>query len=236
MLEVSNLSVSYGGIAALREVSLTVPKGDVVALVGSNGAGKSTLIRALAGLVRASGSARLRGAPMERLAAHARARLGLAVVPEHRRLFGGLTVRDNLLLGAYTRSRLGRISSVELDLDEIYALFPRLKERQGQLAQTMSGGEQQMLAIGRSLMARPQVILMDEPSIGLAPQIVQEIFRVIARLRDEGRTILLVEQNAAASLRIADYGYVLDRGRITLEGPASELADSDAVRKLYLGG
>ena len=237
MLEVSNLTVSYGGIAALRGVSMRVDSGEIVALVGSNWAGKSTLINALAGLAPVhGGAAALNGEPLARLRAHVRARRGLAVVPEHRRLFGGLSVRDNLMLGAYARSRFGCIPSLRQDIDKVFALFPRLAERQQQLTRTMSGGEQQMVAIGRALMARPCLILMDEPSIGLAPLIVREIFDVIRTLRNEGKTILLVEQNAAASLRIADRAYVLERGQVTLEGPADELARSDTVRQLYLGG
>lgn len=237
MLDVSNLTVSYGGIAALRDVSMHVGTGEIVALIGSNGAGKSTLINALAGLVPVrGGTVVLDDGPLNRLRAHARARQGLAVVPEHRRLFGGLSVRDNLMLGAYTRSRFGHIPSLQQDLTKVFALFPRLAERQQQLAHTMSGGEQQMVAIGRALMARPRLILMDEPSIGLAPLIVREIFDVIRALRNEGKTILLVEQNAAASLRIADRAYVLERGQVTLEGRADELARSDTVRHLYLGG
>ncbi len=237
MLEIENLAVSYGGIAALRGMSLRVQAGEIVALIGSNGAGKSTLIKALAGLVAPSaGDMRLLGVSLLGRAAHERARAGIAVVPESRRLFASMTVLDNLLLGTYARSVWGRTPECATDLAQVFGLFPRLGERQNQLARTMSGGEQQMLAIGRALMSRPRVILMDEPSIGLAPKIVRDIFEVIRSLRDQGRTILLVEQNAAASLRIADRAYVLERGRVTIEGKAAEVWNMESVRDLYLGG
>jgi len=237
MLEVSQLCVSYGSIAALRGISLRVDAGEIVALIGSNGAGKSTLIKALAGLVHPlGGDIRLLGASLLGRAAHERARVGIAVVPESRRLFGAMTVLDNLLLGAYARSVFGRAPDTSADLARVFALFPRLCERQRQLANTMSGGEQQMLAIARALMSRPKLILMDEPSIGLAPKIARDIFEAIRTLRDQGRTILLVEQNAAASLRIADRAYVLELGRVTIEGPALEVWNMESVRDLYLGG
>lgn len=237
MLEVDNLAVSYGSIAALRGMSLRVNAGQIVALIGSNGAGKSTLIKALAGLVTPrEGDIRLLGVSLKGRAAHERARAGIAVVPENRRLFGAMTVMDNLLLGAYPRSVWGRAPDCTIDLAQVFQLFPRLQERQRQLACTMSGGEQQMLAIGRALMSRPQVILMDEPSIGLAPKIARGIFEVIRKLRDQGRTILLVEQNAAASLRIADRAYVLELGRVIIEGQAAEVWNMESVRNLYLGG
>jgi len=237
MLEVDQLCVSYGSIAALRGISLHVDAGEIVALIGSNGAGKSTLIKALAGLVPPhSGDIRLLGASLMGRAAHERAHAGIAVVPESRRLFGAMTVLDNLLLGAYARSTFGRAPDTTADLAQVFALFPRLAERQRQLASTMSGGEQQMLAIGRALMSRPKLILMDEPSIGLAPKIARDIFEVIRTLRDQGRTILLVEQNAAASLRIADRAYVLELGRVTIEGQAAEVWNMESVRDLYLGG
>ncbi len=237
MLEVENLAVSYGSIAALRGMSLRVDAGEIVALIGSNGAGKSTLIKALAGLVvPREGDVRLHGVSLKGRAAHERARAGIAVVPENRRLFGAMTVLDNLLLGAYARSVWGRAADCATDLAQVFHLFPRLRERERQLARTMSGGEQQMLAIGRALMSRPQVILMDEPSIGLAPKIVHDIFEVIRALREQGRTILLVEQNAAASLRIADRAYVLELGRVIIEGPAAAVWNMESVRNLYLGG
>lgn len=237
MLDVDNLVVSYGSIAALRGMSLRVNRGEIVALIGSNGAGKSTLIKALAGLVEPrEGDIRLLGTSLKGRAAHERARAGIAVVPENRRLFGAMTVMDNLLLGAYPRSAWGHAPDCDADFAQVFELFPRLQERQDQIARTMSGGEQQMLAIGRALMSRPQVILMDEPSIGLAPKIVHDIFDAIHLLRDQGRTILLVEQNAAASLRIADRAYVLELGRVIIEGPATQVWNMESVRNLYLGG
>lgn len=237
MLEVLSLSVAYGGVVALRDVSMRVQAGEIVALIGSNGAGKSSLLKCISGLVRpCSGDIVYLGTPMTPLPAHGRAGAGIAVVPENRRLFGAMSVLDNLLLGSYARARFGRMPDVDADLRQILRLFPRLGERRGQLAQTLSGGEQQMLAIGRALMSRPSLILMDEPSIGLAPLIVRSIFDVIRMLRDEGKTILLVEQNAAASLQVADRAYVLERGQIQLEGPAAELRCMDRVRELYLGG
>jgi branched-chain amino acid transport system ATP-binding protein len=236
MLELAGLSVSYGHISALREVFLTVEKGEIVALIGSNGAGKSTLIKTCAGLVHPSaGEIRLRDQQLLRVPSYRRAELGIAVVPENRRLFGDMSVRDNLYLGAYSRSSYGRVPDLAEDIETVFNLFPRLAERQSQRAMTMSGGEQQMLAIGRALMSRPQVILMDEPSIGLAPKIVAQIFEVIQHLREQGATILLAEQNAAASLRIADRAYVLELGRITMQGKARELWEQDRIRKLYLG-
>jgi branched-chain amino acid transport system ATP-binding protein len=237
MLEVDDLAVAYGNIAALRGISLKVHAGEIVALIGSNGSGKSTLIKALAGLVKPQqGEIRLLGQSLLGRPAHLRARAGVAVVPENRRLFGAMSVLDNLLLGAYSRSAHGRAPNSATDLSKVFELFPRLAERRRQLANTMSGGEQQMLAIGRALMSRPKLILMDEPSIGLAPLIVRGIFEVIRGLREQGSTILLVEQNAAASLRIADRAYVLELGRVILEGRGSELCAMDSVRNLYLGG
>ncbi|MBW8636243.1 ABC transporter ATP-binding protein [Hoeflea sp. WL0058] len=236
MLELANISVSYGFISALKDVSLNVDEGEIVALIGSNGAGKSTLINTCAGLVRpGGGEIRLRDRALLKTPSYKRAELGIAVVPENRRLFGEMSVRDNLCLGAFSRSSMGRMPDLKQDIEMVFALFPRLAERQSQRAMTMSGGEQQMLAIGRALMSRPQIILMDEPSIGLAPKIVARIFEVIRQLREQGKTILLAEQNAAASLRIADRAYVLELGRITMQGKASELWEQDKIRKLYLG-
>lgn len=235
MLELVNLSVSYGNISALKGVSLKVEPGEIVALIGSNGAGKSTLIKACAGLVRpTSGEIHLGGTNLLREAPRRRAALGMAVVPENRRLFGEMSVRDNLQLGAYSQ-RHNRKAIAE-DLAEVFELFPRLEERQSQRAMTMSGGEQQMLAIGRALMSRPKLVLMDEPSIGLAPKIVSLIFGAIKRMREHGITVLLAEQNAAATLKIADRAYVLELGRVTMSGKALELWETDKVRKLYLGG
>ncbi|MCI5077447.1 ABC transporter ATP-binding protein [Oricola sp.] len=235
MLELVNLSVSYGNISALKGVSLKVEPGEIVALIGSNGAGKSTLIKACAGLVRpTAGEIHLGGTNLLREAPRRRAALGMAVVPENRRLFGEMSVRDNLQLGAYSQ-RHDRKAIAE-DLAEVFELFPRLEERQSQRAMTMSGGEQQMLAIGRALMSRPKLVLMDEPSIGLAPKIVSLIFGAIKRMREHGITVLLAEQNAAATLKIADRAYVLELGRVTMSGKALELWETDKVRKLYLGG
>ncbi|MEN8739498.1 MAG: ABC transporter ATP-binding protein [Phaeobacter gallaeciensis] len=235
MLELTDLTVSYGNISALRSVSLMVRPGEIVALIGSNGAGKSTLIKTCAGLVKPSaGQIIMADVDLLRTAPQKRAALGMAVVPENRRLFGEMTVRENLQLGGYSR-RFHR-GELATDIAEVFALFPRLQEREDQQAQTMSGGEQQMLAIGRAMMSRPRLVLMDEPSIGLAPKVVSQIFAAIRRMRDRGTTILLAEQNAAASLKIADRAYVLELGRVTMSGDARELWESDKVRQLYLGG
>lgn len=237
MFELTSISVSYRNIPALRDVSLTVGSGEIVALLGSNGAGKSTLIKTCAGLVKpSSGRIRLNQTELLKQPSQRRASLGIAVVPENRRLFGEMSVRDNLLLGAYSRSGFGRGHAVRQDLEGVFSLFPRLHERQRQRAMTMSGGEQQMLAIGRALMCRPRLMLMDEPSIGLAPKIVAQIFAAIRTMRDRGVTVLLAEQNAAASLRIADRAYVLELGQVTMDGDARSLLGEDRIRQLYLGG
>ena len=230
-LEVSGLRAGYGRIEALHGIDLQVGAGELVALVGANGAGKTTLLRAVSGLIRGSaGSVRLFGREIARDSADARVRAGLAQVLEGRQVFGPLSVQDNLLLGGYTRAerRAQR-------LDEMYALFPVLGEKRLLAAGTLSGGQQQMLAIARALMCEPRMLLLDEPSMGLAPLIVKEIFGVIGRLRDEGKTILLVEQNARAALAIADRGYVIETGRITLEGPGRALLADPAVQAAYLG-
>ncbi len=237
MLEVSGVSAGYGRLVALHEVSLEVPSGHVAAVIGANGAGKTTLLRVISGLlVPTSGQVRLNGdnitgAPPERVVA-----AGVAHVPERRQLFGSMRVEDNLLLGAYLRLRRGPRRAVEEDLERVYALFPRLRERRRQLAATLSGGEQQMLAIGRALMARPHVLLLDEPSLGLAPLLVRELFRVIRQLREHGYTVLLVEQNAHQALRVADVAYVMETGRITLRGTGSDLLAQPQVQAAYLGG
>ena len=237
MIEVNGIDVAYGPVTVLRQVSLTVEAGEIVALIGSNGAGKSTLIKAIGGLLpKRKGEISLDGRPITRLPSAEVARLGLAIVPAGRRLFGPLSVADNLRLGAYLRLRQGRKTEVNRDLDRVLDLFPRLRERFHQQARTLSGGEQQMVAIGRALMAAPRAILLDEPSIGLAPILVREIFKVIQRLREKGNTILLVEQNARMALKVADRAYVMEVGRVTLEGPADRLAASEAVERLYLGG
>ena len=233
MLEIKDLHVSYGGIQALRGVSLNVPDGKIVTLIGANGAGKSTLMRTISGLVKAqSGSIlwngqELLGKPIDQIVAS-----GIAMSPEGRRVFADLTVLENLKIGAYLRKDK---AETEKDLEWVYSLFPRLKERSWQSAGTLSGGEQQMLAMGRALMSHPNTILMDEPSMGLSPKLVKEIFAIIRKLHDEGITVLLVEQNAKMALSIADRAYVLETGRITMEGDAQDLLHDEQVRKAYLG-
>lgn len=236
LIEVKDIDVFYGNIQALKKVSLSVEKGSIVALIGSNGAGKSTLTRAIVGLLRKkSGDVYFDSQRITMLPTADIIRLGISVVPEARRLFGPLSVIDNLRLGAYLRLRDGQGREVEKDLDAVCQLFPLLKTRSKQSANTLSGGEQQMLAIGRSLMMRPKAILMDEPSIGLAPLIVQEIFGVIKRLKEEENTILLIEQNARAALKVSDWAYVMELGRITLKGDVKTLLETDTVKRLYLG-
>jgi branched-chain amino acid transport system ATP-binding protein len=234
MLRVTNLEAGYGKLRVLKNVSLHVAGGEIVILLGANGAGKTTLLKAASGILRPQGGQVLfdrqdiAGAAMERIVA-----LGCVLVPEGRQLFNPLSVRENLLLGSYLHAR--QPAKVRESLEEVFSLFPRLAERQGQLAGTLSGGEQQMLAIGRALMARPKMILMDEPSMGLAPMAVEKIFRVLAELPARGITVLLVEQNARASLSIASRGYVLETGQIVLEGSSLELMDNHDVRRAYLG-
>ncbi len=234
MLKIKDLHVSYGGIRALRGVDIEVPDGKIVTLIGANGAGKSTTLRTISGLVKAdSGSityndTELLGMPINKILEQ-----GIAQVPEGRRVFADLTVLENLKIGAYLRSDK---SGIEQDIEWIYSLFPRLKERSWQFAGTLSGGEQQMLAMGRALMSKPKLLMLDEPSMGLAPILVEQIFGIIRELHAAGTTILLVEQNAQAALSVADRAYVLETGRITLSGTGKELMASDAVRKAYLGG
>ena len=236
MIEVKDIDVFYGNIQALKRVSLSVEKGSIVALVGSNGAGKSTLTRSIVGLLRKkSGEVYFDAQRITNLPTSEIIRLGISVVPEARRLFGPLSVLDNLRLGAYLRLRKNQRLEVQKDIEAVYGLFPLLKARSRKSANTLSGGEQQMLAIGRSLMMRPKAILMDEPSIGLAPLIVQEIFGVIKRLKEEENTILLIEQNARAALKVSDWAYVMELGRITLKGDVQTLLQTDTVKKLYLG-
>jgi branched-chain amino acid transport system ATP-binding protein len=238
MLEVAELSAGYGEIEVLHGLSFRVPEGQVVTLIGSNGAGKTTTMRALSGMIRPrSGSIRLKGREIGGLDSHVVARAGLAHSPEGRRVFPTLSVEDNLTLGAFPRLTGSRAKGdVAADRERAFALFPRLKERRQQLAGTLSGGEQQMLAMGRALMLKPDILLLDEPSMGLAPKLVEEVFRIIRRLKEEKVTMLLVEQFAAAALGVADYGYVLENGRIRFEGPAPALRDDPAVRAAYLGG
>ncbi len=233
MLKIENLNVHYGGIHALRGISLEVPEGQIVTLIGANGAGKSTTLRAISGIVRASaGHILFESQDIGRLEAHEIVELGIAMVPEGRRVFTDMSVLENLYLGAHTRPDP---AGVQEDLEWMYSLFPILKERASQSAGTLSGGEQQMLAVGRALMSRPRLLMMDEPSLGLAPILVQQVFGIIERIHQEGRTILLIEQNARAALQVADYGYILETGQVVLEGPGKELAENDEVRKAYLG-
>jgi branched-chain amino acid transport system ATP-binding protein len=232
LLRVEALEAAYGSVRALRGVDLEVRSGELVALVGSNGAGKSTLLRTLSGVHPAlAGRVLYRGADVTRAPVHERVAGGIILVPEGRQVFGILTVEDNLRLGAHTRPR----KEMDAGLDRVFRLFPVLAERRRQRAGTLSGGEQQMLAIGRGLMGRPTLLLLDEPSMGLAPRLVAALFEVIVSLRAGGVTMLLVEQNAHAALSIADRGYVLETGRITLEGPGPELLGAEAVRAAYLG-
>jgi branched-chain amino acid transport system ATP-binding protein len=238
MLEVKAVHAGYGLAEVLVGTSLEVKGGTVVALIGANGAGKTTTMRAISGLVRPSkGEVLLDGVPLQGMSAASIARLGLAHSPEGRKVFGPLTVEDNLLLGAFRHLPrfFGFRAKAKKDLEHVYELFPRLLERRGQYAGTLSGGEQQMLAIGRALMARPKVMLLDEPSMGLAPVIVQEVFRTIRRLKAEGMTMLLVEQFAQAALDVADYAYVMERGRIGVHGTPAELRKDDRVVAAYLG-
>ena len=233
LLEIEDLEVRYGASQALRGVSVSVTEGEVVTLIGANGAGKSTTLRAVSGLLRPSaGRIRFAGRVISGLAPDEIVRAGIAHAPEGRGIFGTLSVRENLLLGAFSRS--GRQEARE-DLDRMMARFPILKERAGQSAGTLSGGEQQMLSVARALMARPKLLLLDEPSLGLAPQVVQKIFAIIREIRREGVTILLVEQNAHMALKVADRGYVLETGEIRMSADARALAASDEVRKAYLG-
>ena len=238
MLEVADLHAGYGQSEVLHGLTFRVPKGQVVTLIGSNGAGKTTTMRALSGMIRPrSGTIRLNGREIAGLESHDVAREGLAHSPEGRRVFPTLSVEDNLTLGAFPRLTGSRPKGdVAADRDRAFALFPRLKERRTQLAGTLSGGEQQMLAMGRALMLRPDILLLDEPSMGLAPKLVEEVFRIIRQLKDEQVTMLLVEQFAMAALGVADYAYVMENGRIRFQGPAAQLKTDPAVRAAYLGG
>ena len=231
-IDVRELSVRYGEIAALRGVSLRVEQGEIVALVGANGAGKSTTLKALMGMVTPSaGAVAVDGDDVSGQPAHTAARRGIALVPEGRRIFTRMTVRENLQIGGVTRSR----SELPGLMDTVFTLFPRIRERQQQLAGTLSGGEQQMLAIGRALMARPKVLLLDEPSMGLAPMVISQIFKIIAEINAQGTTVLLVEQNAQQALTRSDRAYILETGEITREGNARELLADDSIRAAYLG-
>ncbi len=234
MLEVENLSVAYGRVEALRGAKLEVGAGRIVTVIGPNGAGKTTLLNAVMGLLPGRGAVRFDGAALGDLPTEARVARGLVLVPERRELFAEMSVADNLALGAFARYRKGARGLAD-DREAIYQRFPRLRERADQLAGTLSGGERQMLALGRALMAKPRLLMLDEPSLGLAPLIVREIFRIISSLRESGVSILLVEQNARAALAVADYGYVLETGAIALEGPAAELLHNPRVIESYLG-
>ena len=238
MLKIDKLQAGYGKVEVLHGISVQVPKGKVVTLIGSNGAGKTTTMRAVSGMIApTSGEITLNGKRIDGLESYHIARLGLAHSPEGRRVFATMSVTDNLRLGAFPRYTGARPKGdVEADLEKAMELFPRLKERRQQLAGTLSGGEQQMLAMARATMLNPEVVLLDEPSMGLAPILVDEVFRIIERLKGQGVTMLLVEQFAAAALAVADYGYVLENGRISLHGPAAKLRTDPAVKAAYLGG
>ena len=232
MFEIKNLSVNYGGIEAVRDISFSVPEGSIVTLIGANGAGKSTTLRTIAGLVKPrSGSISFKGEDITGKDPAYIVGKGITLVPEGRRIFPDLTVLENLRIGAYLRS-----DSIEDDLEWVYSLFPRLRERSWQYGGTLSGGEQQMLAVGRALMSKPRLMMMDEPSLGLAPLVVRDIFSIIRKINEEGVTILLVEQNANMALQVADTGYVMETGQITLSGKGSDLIKDEGVRKAYLGG
>lgn len=231
LLDVADLVAGYGAISAIKGIAVSVNEGEIVTLIGSNGAGKSTTLRAISGIIRArSGRITFKDNPIERMEPHRIVSLGISHVPEGRGIFHRMSVLDNLLLGAYQRR-----DSLDADLERVYGLFPRLKERLGQPGGTLSGGEQQMLAIGRALMARPKLLLLDEPSMGLSPLLVETIFATIVEIRAQGATVLLVEQNALMALEIADRAYVLESGTITLQGTGAELAANDRVRRAYLG-
>ncbi|HAF60572.1 MAG: ABC transporter ATP-binding protein [Bacillota bacterium] len=234
MLEIKNLNVHYGVIHALKDVSLTVDKGEIVTLIGANGAGKTTTLRTISGLIKAtSGQVILEGKDITNLPAPQRVELGLSQVPEGRRIFPEMTVLENLELGAFLRKDK---QGIKKDIEHIYELFPILGDRRKQTAGTLSGGEQQMLAIGRALMSKPRLLLLDEPSMGLAPLLVREIFEIIKNINSEGTTVLLVEQNASMALSIANRAYVLETGSIVITGTGEELMKSDRIQKAYLGG
>jgi branched-chain amino acid transport system ATP-binding protein len=238
MLSIKNLEAGYGKVKVLHGITIEVPKGQVITLIGSNGAGKTTTMRAITGMIKpTAGDIELDGKKIAGFESYKIAKLGLAHSPEGRRVFSTMSVTDNLLLGAFPRLTGSRPKGdVKHDLDRAMDLFPRLKERRNQLAGTLSGGEQQMLAMARAIMLNPEVILLDEPSMGLAPILVDEVFRIISRLKSEGMTMLLVEQFAVAALNVADYGYVLENGRISAQGAAESLKNDPAVKAAYLGG
>ena len=233
LLEVDNINVYYGAIHAIKGISFHVDEGEIVTLIGANGAGKTTSLNTIAGLLRSkTGDVKFQDRSISHLAAHAVVKQGLALVPEGRRVFSQLTVQENLEMGAYTRDS----SEIPASLEQVFELFPRLKERRQQVGGTLSGGEQQMLAMGRALMSKPKLMMLDEPSMGLSPILVEQVFDIIRSLHQAGTTILLVEQNAQMALSIADRAYVLENGQITLSGTGSELIRSEKVQKAYLGG
>ena len=233
ILKVDNINVYYGAIHAIKGISFEVNEGEIVTLIGANGAGKSTTLQTVSGLLRSrTGSIEFNGENISHVPAHKLVYKGLAQVPEGRRIFLQMSVEENLEMGAFTQKNAG----IDADLESVYEQFPRLRERKKQIAGTLSGGEQQMLAMGRALMSHPKLLMLDEPSMGLAPILVEQIFDIIRQLHKNGTTILLVEQNAQAALSVADRAYVLETGRITLSGTGKELMESDAVRKAYLGG
>ena len=232
LLSLTSVVAGYGGITAIKGIDLTVDEGEIVTLIGSNGAGKSTTLRVISGLIRArSGQITFQSTPIDRVAPHKIVQLGISQVPEGRGIFNRLSVMENLAMGAFQR----RDAEIRQDMERVFDLFPRLKERLSQLGGTLSGGEQQMLAIGRALMARPRLLLLDEPSMGLSPILVDTIFETIRTIQRQGATILLVEQNAAMALEVADRAYVIESGVITLKGAGADLARDDSVRKAYLG-
>ncbi len=233
MLKVDNLNVYYGAIHAIKGVSFEVAEGEIVSLIGANGAGKSTILKTISGLLHSkTGSIAFEDREIKSVAPHKIVQMGVAHVPEGRRVFSHMTVEENLEMGAFTQAA----STIAASLDDVYGRFPRLKERRRQVAGTLSGGEQQMLAMGRALMSRPKLMMMDEPSMGLAPILVEQIFDIIRELNKAGSTILLVEQNALMALSVATRGYVLETGRIVLSAPADELLNNEAVKRAYLGG
>jgi len=234
LLQITGLTAGYGHAEVLHGIDLTLAKGSIVTVIGPNGAGKTTLLNTLMGVLPGKGSIRYDGTPIEDLTLEERVMLGIALVPERRELFASMSVQDNLVLGGYRQMRLGNRQWRDR-IDDVYALFPRLKDRRAQSSGTLSGGERQMLAVGRALMSRPQLLMLDEPSLGLAPLIVQDILRNVQALRESGVSILLVEQNARAALDVADHGYVLEMGAVSLQGPAHELAHDVRVIETYLG-
>ncbi|HOK33116.1 MAG TPA: ABC transporter ATP-binding protein [Fervidobacterium sp.] len=233
VLEVENLHVFYGSIHAIKGISFKVDQGKIITLIGANGAGKTSTLSTISGLVKAKrGKIVFDGHEIQNMPPHAINRMGICLVPEGRRIFPNLTVMENLMMGAFSRKDK---QEVKKDIEWVFSLFPRLEERKSQLGGTLSGGEQQMLAISRGLMSRPKLLMMDEPSLGLAPILVEEVFDIVKKINAEGVTILLVEQNAVGALKISNYGYVLETGNVTIEGPSEELLSNDDVRKAYLG-